>query len=40
MPVILWLKFVAGGVGDEELDIVGDVAGELVGDSNLLMTGK
>jgi hypothetical protein len=25
----------AGGVGDEEFDIVGDVAGELLGESNL-----
>jgi hypothetical protein len=25
----------AGGVGDEELDMVGDVAGELLGESNL-----
>lgn len=24
-----------GGVGDDEFDIVGDVAGELLGDSNL-----
>ena len=35
IPVILWLQLRAGGVGDEELDMVGDVAGELLGESNL-----
>lgn len=38
IPVIFWLYAGAagvGGVGDEEFDIVGEVAGELLGDSNL-----
>lgn len=38
MPVIFWLQAEAagvGGVGDDEFDIVGDVAGELLGDINL-----
>lgn len=35
IPVILWLQLIGGweggvGVGDDELDIVGDVAGELL----------
>lgn len=34
IPVIL-LQFTAGGVGDDEFDIVGDVAGELLGDISL-----
>lgn len=34
IPVIL-LQLTAGGVGDDEFDIVGDVAGELLGDINL-----
>lgn len=35
IPVILLQLTAAGGVGDDEFDIVGDVAGELLGDINL-----
>lgn len=41
MPVNFWLYVGAagiGGVGDDEFDMVGDVAGELLGESNLAET--